>query len=54
VCLTRVDGLDALHARVVGSGWSRISEITTQPWGARECRVTTPDGSILRFFETLK
>jgi AraC family transcriptional regulator len=26
--------------------------IEVQPWGAIECRVTTLDGSVLRFFET--
>jgi AraC family transcriptional regulator len=52
-CLTMVDGLDALHKHVKKNGWEQISDITPQPWGARECRVTTPDGCVLRFFETV-
>lgn len=51
VSLTMVDGLDALYQRVKDSGWTQITDITDQPWGARECRVTTVDGPILRFFE---
>lgn len=47
-----VEGIDALRTLVKSSGWNQISDIEPQPWGARECRVTTPDGSVLRFFET--
>jgi predicted enzyme related to lactoylglutathione lyase len=52
-CLTMVDGLDALHKLVKKNGWEQISDITPQPWGAKECRVTTPDGCVLRFFESI-
>lgn len=47
-----VEGLEALHSLIKKSGWEQVSDIYTQPWGARECSVTTIDGSILRFFET--
>ncbi len=47
-----VQGLDRLHQRVRAKGWTKISDICDQPWGARECTVETPDGSLLRFFET--
>ena len=46
-----VEGIDALHKFVNDNDWSEISDIEVQPWGARECKITTPDGSILRFFE---
>jgi AraC family transcriptional regulator len=49
-----VDGLDALHKFVTGNGWDQITDIYTTSWGARECRVTTVDGSVLRFFEAIK
>jgi len=49
-----VDNIDAFHSYVVRQGWSQISEITAQPWGAKECQVTTIDGCILRFFEETK
>lgn len=49
--LMMVDGLDALYKHVRANGWDQITDIATQSWGARECRVTTPDGCILRFFE---
>ena len=48
-----IEGIDALHKLVKNSGWDQISDITSQPWGARECSITTPDGCTLRFFEAL-
>lgn len=48
-----VEGLDKLVAYVKNNGWDQISEISTQPWGARECSVTTIDGSRMRFFELI-
>jgi len=47
-----VQGLETLHKMVKYKGWTQITDIELQPWGARECRITTIDGSILRFFET--
>lgn len=47
-----IEGLDALHKLVKDNGWNQISDITSQPWGARECSITTPDGCVLRFFES--
>jgi AraC family transcriptional regulator len=49
-----IEGLDAFHTLVKKNGWKQITDIEPQGWGARECRVTTPEGSILRFFETTK
>lgn len=49
--LMMVDGLDALYKHVRDRGWDQITDIAPQSWGARECRVTTPDGCVLRFFE---
>lgn len=31
------------------NGWTKVSEIISQPWGAKECSVWTPDGGIIRF-----
>jgi len=48
-----VQGLEKLHKLVKNNGWEQISDIEPQPWGANECRITTIDGSVLRFFETI-
>ena len=48
----QVQGLDKLHAYIRSNGWQQITDISNQPWGARECAVTTIDGCLLRFFET--
>ena len=47
----RVQGLEQLRDMVLAKGWDQVSEIYPQPWGAKECQVTTIDGSVLRFFE---
>jgi AraC family transcriptional regulator len=52
--LTMIDGLEALHRHVRENGWAQLTDITEQPWGARECRVTTVDGCVLRFFEPVR
>lgn len=46
-----VEGLDNLLAYIRANGWTQVSDISTQPWGARECSVTTVDGCVIRFFE---
>lgn len=48
-----IQGLDKLYKLVKENGWNQITDIEPQAWGARECAVTTPDGCILRFFETI-
>ncbi len=47
-----VEGLDSFYRLVKEKGWEHITDIESQLWGARECAVTTPDGCILRFFES--
>jgi AraC family transcriptional regulator len=49
-----IEGIDAFYKHIKDHGWDPISAIEPQSWGARECRVTTPDGCILRFFEAVK
>ena len=44
-----IQGLEKFREFVLANGWTQISEIEPQHWGANECRVTTIDGSILRF-----
>ncbi len=48
-----IKGIDAFYQYVRAHGWDEITEITEEPWGARVCCVTTIDGSVLRFFETI-
>ena len=51
IALVKVQAIEALHAYVTGKGWKDISDVQVQPWGAKLCTVTTPDGYILQFFE---
>lgn len=51
ISLIMVEGIEKLYEYVKSKGWNDISEIQDQPWGGRECSVTTIDGSILTFFE---
>lgn len=49
-----IEGIEAFHKFVKENGWEQISDIEEEPWGAKECSVTTIDGCRLRFFETTK
>lgn len=51
VAFMRVDNIDNLSSFIRRNGWTQISEITAQPWGGRECDVTTIDGGTMRFFQ---
>lgn len=51
VAFMRIDDIEKLHKYVKQNGWQQISEIQSQPWGAKECAVTTIDGSVMRFFQ---
>lgn len=44
-----VDRVDQLHDYIISNGWTQITDIVEQPWGARECSVTTPDGCVIKF-----
>lgn len=47
-----IQGIETFYRFVKDNGWQQISDIYEQPWGAKECSVTTIDGSVIRFFET--
>lgn len=51
VAFMRVDDIEQLYLFVKKNGWGKITEIKTQPWGGKECDVTTIDNSIMRFFQ---
>ena len=43
-----VDDLEALHQRVVDSGWPLSTPLTKQPWGMTDFRLIDPDGYYIR------
>lgn len=47
-----IEGVDALRRYVLDHGWTQVSEVIEQPWGAREIQITTPEHNVLRFFES--
>ena len=51
ISMMGVKGIDNLYNHVKKSGWTHITEVITEPWGARACNITTIDGCVLRFFE---
>ena len=52
VAFMRMRGIEALNKYVTDKDYKNISEIQEQPWGAKVCTVTTPDGYDLQFFES--
>lgn len=53
ISMMSVKGVEKLHEHVIKSGWKKITEVEIAPWGAKVCDVTTIDGVILRFFESI-
>jgi AraC family transcriptional regulator len=53
VGFVHIQGLEKFRQFVLDNGWKQVTEIEPQPWGAKECRVTTVDGSVIRFFEVI-
>lgn len=51
VAFMSVHGIEALHQYVTSKHYREITEVITQPWGAKTCDIRTPDGYLLRFFE---
>jgi hypothetical protein len=51
VAFMQVQGIEALHNFTTMRGWDKITAVTVEPWGAKTCTITTPDGCILKFFE---
>lgn len=52
IAMMNVKGIDNLYSHVKKSNWVNITEVVTEPWGARACDITTIDGCVLRFFES--
>lgn len=51
ITMMKVNNIENLYNHVNKNGWDQITDITTEPWGARACNITTIDGCTLRFFE---
>ncbi len=51
VSFLQVQGIDQLYDYVKGNGWTQITPVEMQPWGAKTCEITTVDGCVLRVFE---
>jgi len=51
VAFMKVQDIEALHKYIVDKGWNDITDIQEQPWGAKMCKVNTPDEYVLQFFE---
>ena len=51
VAFMLVQGIESLYQYVKGKGYTAINEPVQEPWGAKSCSITTPEGCVLRFFE---
>ncbi|NLO48114.1 MAG: helix-turn-helix domain-containing protein [Clostridiales bacterium] len=48
-----IQGIEAFYNLVKENGWDQITDIRQVPWGAKECRITTIDGCVLRISEAI-
>ena len=51
ISFMQVQNIEKMYAYVLQSGWDKITEVTTQPWGGKTCTLTTIDGFIIHIFE---
>lgn len=45
-----VEEIEVLHQYVKQSGWDKITDLETAPWGGKQFMVTTIDGSVIGIF----
>ena len=50
ISMMGIKNIDNLYRHVKKNGWEHITDVITEPWGARVCNITTIDGCTLRFF----
>lgn len=51
LALIQVQGINSLYKYVKKNGWSQISDIHETACSPKTCNISTPDGSVLTFFE---
>ena len=49
----KIWGLNNLRQRVIDNGWTKLTPIKEQPWGANLFVMTTCDSSLIQFYEPL-
>ena len=47
----QVQNIERMHAYITAKGWSKITQVETQPWGGKTCSITTVDGYIINVFQ---
>ncbi len=51
ISFMQVSDVEKMHSFVTSNGWSKITDIVTQPWGGKTCSITTLDGYVINVFE---
>lgn len=51
ISFMQVKGIEKMYTYITSNGWDKITEIVTQPWGGKTCRLTTIDGYYINIFE---
>lgn len=51
ISFMQVQGIERMYEYITSKGWNKITEVATQPWGGKTCRLTTIDGYIIKIFE---
>lgn len=51
ICFMHVEGIEKMYEYISKNGWDKITEVVTQPWGAKFCSLTTIDGCVINIFE---
>lgn len=51
ISFMQVQNIEKMYAYVISKGWSKITQVETQPWGGKTCSLTTIDGYIINVFQ---
>lgn len=51
ISFMQVTDIQQMHDYVTAHGWSKVTDIITQPWGGKTCSLTTIDGYTINIFQ---
>lgn len=51
ISFMQVTDIQRMHDYITSHGWTKITDVTIQPWGGKTCTLTTIDGYLISIFE---
>lgn len=51
ISFMQVQNVEKMYSYVTSKGWTKITQVETQPWGGKTCSITTIDDYLINVFE---